>query len=59
MILPVEGYPVSTDAIRAWFRRTYGREASELELGEIQDRLLRRDSTEVTQEPPAETKRPG
>lgn len=55
MILPVEGYPVSTEAIREWFRRTYGREASELELGEIQDRLARRDSTEGPQDPPADT----
>ena len=44
MILPVEGYPVSAEAIREWFRRTYGREASELEVGEIQDMLVRRES---------------
>ncbi len=44
MILPVEGYPVSAEAIREWFRRTYGREASELEVGEIQDMLARRES---------------
>lgn len=44
MILPVEGYPVSTEAIREWFRRTYGREATDREVGEIQDRIARRES---------------
>ena len=44
VILPVEGYPVSAEAIREWFRRTYGREATDREVGEIQDRLAGRDS---------------
>ena len=54
MVLPAEGYPVSVEAIREWFRRTYGREASEREVGELQDRLARRDAT-----PPLNDKLPG
>ncbi|HEX5327395.1 MAG TPA: hypothetical protein VFW75_12055 [Acetobacteraceae bacterium] len=44
MVLPARGYPVSAEAIREWFRRTYGREASEREVGEIQDRMARSES---------------
>lgn len=44
MILPAEGYPISAAAVREWFRRTYGHEASEAELGEILEALARRDS---------------
>ena len=44
LILPVEGYPVSAETIREWFRRTYRREATERELGEIQDELAKRES---------------
>jgi len=51
MILPVEGYPISVEAIREWFRRTYGREASEREVGEIQDKLAHRDSQPISQPP--------
>ncbi len=47
MILPAEGYPVSAEATREWFRRTYGREASEVELGEILDALAQRESQRV------------
>lgn len=47
MILPAEGYPISAEAIREWFQRTYGREASEIELGELLDALARRESAQV------------
>ena len=47
MILPAEGYPVSAEATREWFRRTYGREASEVELGEILEALAHRDSSRI------------
>lgn len=47
VILPAEGYPVSAEATREWFRRTYGREASEVELGEILDALAQRESQRV------------
>ena len=47
MILPAEGFPVSTEAIREWFRRAYGHEASEFELGEILQALARRESDRV------------
>ncbi len=43
--MPVEGFPPSTEAIREWFRRAYGREATELEVGELQDKLARRNAT--------------
>jgi len=47
VILPAEGFPVSTEAIREWFRRAYGHEASEFELGEILQALARRESDRV------------
>jgi hypothetical protein len=47
VILPAEGFPVSAEAIREWFQRTYGHEASELELGEILQALARRESDRV------------
>ena len=46
MKLPAEGYPISSEALREWFRRTYGREASEVELGELEDAMARRESKE-------------
>ncbi len=48
MQLPVEGYPISSEAIREWFRRTYGREASDVEVGELQDAMARRESDTST-----------
>ena len=47
MILPAEGYPVSAEATREWFRRNHGREASEIELGEILDALAERESQQI------------
>jgi len=47
VILPAEGHPVSAEATRGWFRRTYGREASEVELGEILDALAQRESRQI------------
>jgi hypothetical protein len=45
--LPAEGFPISAEAVREWFQRTYGREASEEELGELLDALAQRDSDKV------------
>ena len=39
---PVGSYPPSTEAMREWFRRTYGREASDLEIGDLERRLAAR-----------------
>jgi hypothetical protein len=47
VILPAEGYPVAAGATREWFRRTYGREATEIELGELLDALARRESERI------------
>jgi hypothetical protein len=47
VILPAEGFPISAEAAREWFQRTYGREASEEELGELLEALARRDSDQV------------
>ncbi len=47
MILPAEGCPVSAEAIRGWFRRTYRREASEVELGELLEALAQRESQQI------------
>lgn len=52
--LPAKGYPNSSEALREWFRRNHGREASELELGELQDALARREAT-----PPVNERLPG
>ncbi len=53
-LLPVEGYPNGSEPLREWFRRNHGREASERELGELQDALARRDAT-----PPLNYRLPG
>jgi hypothetical protein len=45
MELPVQGYPISRDAITTWFRDRHGREPSALEVGEIMLRMTARDST--------------
>jgi hypothetical protein len=47
VILPAEGYPVSDEAAREWFRHTHGREASEVELGEILEALTERESQQI------------
>jgi hypothetical protein len=44
VVLPTEGYPISTEAIREWFRRTYNHEATDKEVGDIQAALAKRDS---------------
>jgi hypothetical protein len=54
LVSPAAGYPISVEAIREWFRRTYGREATEREVGEVQDRVARRDAT-----PPINERLPG
>ncbi len=54
MVLPSEGYPISTEAIREWFRRTYGREATEKEVGEVQAALAKRDSGPLPRREPAQ-----
>jgi hypothetical protein len=47
VILPAEGYPVSAEATREWFRRTCGREATEMELGELLDAVAQRESERI------------
>ncbi len=56
MELPVPGYPISRDAIAAWFRRQYGREPTALEVGEIMLRMTERDSTPPRSSPGLEPK---
>jgi hypothetical protein len=51
MQLPTEGYPISTEMLRDWFRRTYGREAAEVEIGELQDAMTRRDEAKPEASP--------
>jgi hypothetical protein len=43
--LPVPGYPMSEQAVTDWFRLTYHREPSELEVGTIIDAMARREVT--------------
>jgi hypothetical protein len=47
VILPAEGFPVSAEAVREWFRRTHGHEASEIELGELLEALAQRESQQI------------
>ena len=51
MQLPAEGYPISAEALREWFRRTYGREATEAEIGKLQDAMTRRDEAKPEASP--------
>lgn len=44
MVLPARGYPNSEQALRAWFRRTRGREALEAEIGALMSAMNARDS---------------
>ena len=43
--LPAMGYPPSEAALTDWFRRTRGREPTELEIGRIVAAMARRDAT--------------
>jgi len=45
MELPVEGYPEGAEAVREWFRKRHGREASAEELGAILNAMAMRDAT--------------
>ena len=54
MQLPAEGYPISAEALRKWFRRTHGREATEIEIGELQDAMTRRDESKPEASPSSE-----
>ncbi len=45
MSLPVAGFPISAETVREWFRRTYAREPTEREVGDVLDDLARRDAT--------------
>ncbi|MBO0712873.1 MAG: hypothetical protein J2P47_16495 [Acetobacteraceae bacterium] len=54
MELPVEGYPIGEEAVRAWFQHRRGREPSAEELGEILLAMTARDAT-----PPVEAPGPG
>lgn len=54
MQLPAEGYPISTEALREWFRRTHGREATEVEIGELQDAMTWRDESKPEASPSSE-----
>lgn len=47
VILPMEGYPSSDRAMREWFRRTHGREPSDVEIGEILNALAKRQSQQI------------
>lgn len=44
---PTGRYPPSTEAIREWFRRTYGREPSDFEVGELERKLSNRQDAEA------------
>jgi hypothetical protein len=52
MQLPADGYPISAEVLREWFRRTYGREANDIEIGELQDAMARRDESKPEAAPP-------
>ena len=43
--LPAAGYPPSEQALTDWFRRTHGREPTELEIGRIFAEMAQRDAT--------------
>jgi hypothetical protein len=46
-MLPDQGYVVSVETIREWFRRTYGREATDQEVIDIEQRLAKREGEEA------------
>ena len=41
--IPAEGFPFSEQELRKWFRNKHGREASDLEIGEIMEAMVARD----------------
>ncbi|HET8995477.1 MAG TPA: hypothetical protein VFN42_02305 [Acetobacteraceae bacterium] len=43
--LPVDGYPISEDAVAHWFQQTYRREPTDLELGAIISAMAERETT--------------
>ncbi len=52
MELPVEGYPISSEAVTNWFRARFGREPSVEEVGDIMLRMTSRE-TALPDEGPA------
>ena len=51
MELPVEGYPIGEEAVRAWFQHRYSREPSAEEVGEILLAMTARDATPPVEAP--------
>jgi hypothetical protein len=45
MELPVEGYPISTEAVGNWFRAKFGHEPTVQELCDIMLQMTNRDTT--------------
>lgn len=43
--LPVEGYPISEDAVRTWFLDRYGREPGAEEVARIVNAMAAREAT--------------
>jgi len=55
MELPVEGYPISDEAVTGWFLRRYGRLPGALEVGWIMDAMAQRETTPPIEGPLPET----
>jgi hypothetical protein len=51
--LPLEGYPISEEAVRRWFVETRGHEGTDVEIGAIMDAMARREATPPYEGPEA------
>ena len=53
MEIPVEGYPVSVEAVTVWFRDRYGRDPGDPELNSIINAMAEREATAPREGPVA------
>jgi hypothetical protein len=49
--LPPPGIPVTESIIRQWFRRAYGREPADWEVGDIMEGIAQRDASSPREGP--------